>query len=80
MFLIIEIMVYYFDELLEVGKDNVWVWYCEGVFDYDWYGVVYEDFQCIVEIFGICFWIWVFWLMGGGISESFCIWFIGFWL
>lgn len=76
---IIEITVYHFDELLEAGKDNARAWYREGAFDHDWYGAVYEDFQRIAEILGIRLRTRASRLMGGGTSESPCIWFTGFW-
>ncbi|WP_312531329.1 antitoxin of toxin-antitoxin stability system [Paracoccus sp. (in: a-proteobacteria)] len=76
---IIEITVYHFDELPEAGKDNARAWYREGAFDHDWYGAVYEDFQRIAEILGICLRTRASRLMGGGTSESPCIWFTGFW-
>lgn len=76
---IIEITVYRFDELPEAGKDNARAWYREGAFDHDWYDAVYEDFQRIAEILGICLRTRISRLMGGGISESPCIWFTGFW-
>ncbi|MTH66522.1 MULTISPECIES: antitoxin of toxin-antitoxin stability system [Paracoccus] len=76
---IIEITVYHFDELPEAGKDNARAWYREGAFDHDWYGAVYEDFQRIAEILGIRLRTRASRLMGGGTSESPCIWFTGFW-
>lgn len=76
---IIEITVYRFDELPEAGKDNARAWYREGAFDHDWYDAVYEDFQRIAEILGIRLRTRTSRLMGGGTSESPCIWFTGFW-
>ncbi|MDQ2067213.1 antitoxin of toxin-antitoxin stability system [Xinfangfangia sp. CPCC 101601] len=76
---IIEITVYRYDELPEAAKDNARGWYREGAFDHDWYDAVYEDFQRITEILGIRLRTRTSRLMGGGISESPCIWFTGFW-
>ena len=76
---IIEITVYRFDELPEAGTDNARAWYREGAFDHDWYDAVYEDFQRIAEILGIHLRTRTSRLMGGGTSESPCIWFTGFW-
>lgn len=76
---IIELTVYRFDELLEAGKDNARAWYREGAFDHDWYDAVYEDFQRVAEILGVHLRTRTSRLMGGGISESPCIWFTGFW-
>ncbi|VDC33871.1 antitoxin of toxin-antitoxin stability system [Pseudogemmobacter humi] len=76
---IIEITVYRFDELPDAGKDKARAWYREGAFDHDWYDAVYEDFQRIAEILGIRLRTRTSRLMGGGISESPCIWFTGFW-
>lgn len=76
---IIKITVYHLDELPEAGKDNARAWYREGAFDHDWYDAVYEDFQRIAEILGIRLRTRASRLMGGGTSESPCIWFTGFW-
>jgi len=35
--------VYDFNELSESAKDTARQWYCEGAYDYDWWGATYED-------------------------------------
>lgn len=50
----------------------------KGGFDYDWYDSIFEDFQRIVEILGICFKIRPVRLMGGGVRQELRISFTGF--
>lgn len=76
---IFEITVYRFDELPDAAKDNARAWYREGAFDHDWYDAVYEDFQRIAGILGICLRTRASRLLGGGTRESPSIWFTGFW-
>ena len=76
---IIETTVYRLDELSDTAKDKARAWYREGGFDYDWYDAVYEDFQRIAEILGICLKTRPVRLMGGGTRREPLISFTGFW-
>jgi hypothetical protein len=76
---IIEIPVYRLDELSDEAKEKACAWYREGVFDYDWYECVYEDFERICKILGICLDTRAVRLCGGGTRGRPCIWFSGFW-
>ena len=76
---VIATTVYRLDELPEGARDRARAWYREGGFDYDWYDVVYGDFQRIAEFLGICLKTRVSRLVGGRTREDPCIWFSGFW-
>ncbi|MBS0482844.1 MAG: antitoxin of toxin-antitoxin stability system [Proteobacteria bacterium] len=76
---IIETTVYRLDELSDAAKDNARAWYREDGFDYDWYDSVFEDFQRIAEILGICLKTRSVRLMGGGTWQQPQIAFTGFW-
>ncbi len=67
---IIETTVYRLDELSDAAKDNARAWYREGGFDYEWYDSVFEDFQRIAEILGICLKTRPVRLMGGGTRQE----------
>ena len=51
---VIQTTVYRLDELTDAAKDKARAWYREGGFDHDWYEAVYEDFQRIAKILGLC--------------------------
>lgn len=76
---VISTTVYRIHELPEGAKDRARAWYCEGGFDHDWYDAVYEDFQRIAEILGICLKTRTTRLIGGRTRRDPCIWFSGFW-
>lgn len=76
---IIETTVYRLAELSDAARDNARSWYREGGFDYDWYDSVFEDFQRIAEILGICLKTRPVRLMGGGTRQEPQISFTGFW-
>lgn len=76
---VIETTVYRLDELSDAAKDQARAWYRDGGFDYDWHDAVYEDFQRIAEILGICFKTRTVRLMGGGSRQEPRIFFTGFW-
>ena len=67
---VIETTVYRLDELSEAAKDNARAWYREGGFDYDWYDVVYEDFQRSAGILGLRLKTRSVRLMGGGTRQE----------
>lgn len=76
---IIETTVYCLDELPEAAKEKARAWYREGGFDYDWYEFVYEDFERVCDILGVCLDTTSLRLFGGGTRRKPCIWFSGFW-
>ena len=76
---IIATTVYRLDELSDAAKEKARAWYREGGFDYDWYDSVFEDFQRIAEILGICLKTRPVRLMGGGTRQEPQISFTGFW-
>ena len=76
---IVETTVYRLQGLSDAAREKARAWYREGVFDYDWYDAVYEDFQQIAEILGIRFKTRTVHPMGGGTRQEPCIWFSGFW-
>lgn len=76
---IIETTVYCLDELPEAAKEKARAWYREGGFDYDWYEFVYEDFERVCDILGVCLDKTSVRLFGGGTRRKPCIWFSGFW-
>ena len=67
---IIETTVYQLGELSDAAKNNARAWYREGGFDYDWYDSVFEDFERIAEILGICLKTRPVRLMGGGTRRA----------
>ncbi|MET4897110.1 antitoxin of toxin-antitoxin stability system [Sphingomonadaceae bacterium jetA1] len=75
----IETTVYRLDELSDAAKDNARAWYRERGFDYGWYDSVFEDFQRIAEILGICLKTQLVRLTGGGSRQEPQIAFTGFW-
>ena len=71
--------VYKFAELSDVAKEQARSWYRElGPHD-DWWDAVYEDFERVCDILGICLKTTTVRLMGGGTRAKPCIWFSGFW-
>lgn len=76
---VLEITVFRFEELSDDAKDRARAWYQEAGLDYDWYDAVYEDFERICEILGICLKTRAVRLYGGGTRQKPCIWFSGFW-
>ena len=76
---VIATTVYRLDELPEGARDRARAWYREDGFDYDWYDSVFEDFERIAEILGICLKTRPVRLMGGGTRREPQISFTGFW-
>ena len=76
---IIETTVYQLGELSDAAKEKARAWYREIGFEYDWYDSVFEDFQRIAEILGICLKTRPVRLMGGGTRQEPQISFTGFW-
>ena len=71
--------VYQFPELSDAAKEKARNWYRDlGPHD-DWWDAVYEDFERVCEILGICLKTTAVRLMGGGARAKPCIWFSGFW-
>jgi hypothetical protein len=50
---VIEKTLYHFDELSDDAKKKARAWWRDGAFDYDWWGMVYEDAERIANIIGI---------------------------
>ena len=76
---IIETTVYGIDKLPEAAKEKARAWYREGGFDYDWYEFVYEDFERVCDILGVCLDKTSVRLFGGGTRRKPRICFSGFW-
>ena len=76
---IIQTTVCCLDELPEAAKEKARAWYREGGFDYDWFEFVYEDFERVCDILGVCLDKTSVRLFGGGTRRKPCIWFSGFW-
>ena len=76
---IIQTTVYCLDELPEATKEKARAWYREGGFDYDWFESVYEDFERVCDILGVCLDTTSLRLFGGWTRRKPCIWFSGFW-
>ncbi|WP_454010978.1 antitoxin of toxin-antitoxin stability system [Aquamicrobium terrae] len=76
---IIETTVYRLDELDDRAKERARNWYREGALDYEWFDSVFEDFEQICKILGICLKTTAVPLMGGGTRQKPRIWFSGFW-
>ena len=71
--------VYQFPELSDPAKDKARAWYRDlGAHDDRW-DAVYEDFERVCEILGICLKTSTVRLMGGGARQKPCVWFSGFW-
>lgn len=71
--------VYQFPELSEAAKEKARNWYRDLGPHEDWWDAVYEDFERVCEILGICLKTTAVRLMGGGARAKPCIWFSGFW-
>jgi hypothetical protein len=60
-------------------KEKARSWYRELSPHDDWWDAVYEDFEQVCEILGICLKTTPVRLMVGGTQAKPCIWFSGFW-
>ena len=76
---IIETTVYQLGELSVAAKEKVRAWYRDGAFDYDWYEFVFDDFEAICDIFGVCLKADPVRLVSGGTRSKPRIYFRGFW-
>lgn len=75
---IIKTTVFQLGELSNAAKERARAWYREGAGDYDWYEFIYDDFETICTILGVCLRTRTIRLMGGGTREKPCIYFPGF--
>lgn len=77
---VIETTVYQFEELTDQAKEAARSWYREWFFHDDWwYDCIFEDFQAICDILGVCLKTRSAALMGGGTRQQPLIYFRGFW-
>lgn len=70
--------IYQFLELSDAAKEKARSWYRETAFHDDWWDAVYDDFERICEILGVCLKTRPVRLMGGDTRQKPCIWFSGF--
>lgn len=74
----IETTAYSLGELSDDAKDAARSWYRGGVFDYDWYDAVLDDFAHVAVILGVELRTRPVSLFGGGTRPENCIYFSGF--
>ena len=76
---VVEITVYTIDELSDAAKGAARAWYRESCLDYEWYDLVYEDFQTICGILGVTLRTSPVPLYGGGTRDKPHLFWTGFW-
>ena len=76
---IIETTVYPLGELSDSAREKARAWYRQSGPGDDWSEFVYEDFERICEILGVCLKTIPVRLYGGGTRQKSCIWLSGFW-
>jgi hypothetical protein len=75
---IVETEVFAFDELTGAAREKAREWYRQGNLEYEWWDMVYSDFETICDILGIALKTYPVTLMGGGTRRKPCIYFRGF--